>query len=81
MDFCSGKSRKGPSSSKLSPAPISSGLPSSDKELLPDLTMSDNVHPIDKTERKYKKKKHRKENQRHFSDLWVRIQERWVGEG
>ncbi|XP_077331543.1 metalloprotease TIKI1 isoform X1 [Lithobates pipiens] len=85
----SGKSRKGPSSSKLSPAPISSGLPSStrssklkqpiniqrDKELLPDLTLSDNVHPMDKTERKYKKKKHRKENQRHFSDLWVRIQE------
>ncbi|XP_018418870.1 PREDICTED: metalloprotease TIKI1 [Nanorana parkeri] len=86
-----GKSKKSPSSSKLSPSPLLLGLPSTsstrisklkqpvkmlrNKELLPDLLLSDNVHLMDKAERKYKKKKHRKENHRHFSDLWVRIQD------
>ncbi|KAM5194695.1 metalloprotease TIKI1 [Mantella aurantiaca] len=87
----SGKRKNAPSSSKSSPSPLSSELPSTsstrgsklkqpikkqrEKELLPDLLMSDNVHLMDKAERKYKKKKHQKENHRRFSDLWVRIQD------
>ncbi|XP_075047050.1 metalloprotease TIKI1-like [Mixophyes fleayi] len=87
----SGKSKKTASPSKLSPFSFSSGLSSPsyttsskmkqpinthrDKELLPNLLMSDNVDAMDKIERKYRKKKQRKEKHRHFSDLWVRIQE------
>nr|DBA28276.1 TPA: hypothetical protein GDO54_008663 [Pyxicephalus adspersus] len=84
----SDKKKKTSSSSKLSPSSLSSGLPSSgrsskfrqpikmhrDKKLSPDLLL-DNIHIMDKAERKYKKRKHRKSNRRHFSDLWVRIED------
>ncbi|XP_063781406.1 metalloprotease TIKI1 [Pseudophryne corroboree] len=81
----SGKSKKTPTSSKLSLGLSSPPYTTSmkmkqpknkhrDKELLPNLLMPDNVDVMDKIERKYKKKQ-RKEKHRHFSDLWVRIQE------
>ncbi|KAM9330639.1 metalloprotease TIKI1 [Gastrophryne carolinensis] len=82
----SGKNRKTPIS-KISPSPemLSPLCTKSakvkqpikthrDKERLPDILMSDNVDLIDKGERKHKKKQ-RKEKHRHFSDLWVRIQD------
>ncbi|XP_053321745.1 metalloprotease TIKI1 [Spea bombifrons] len=46
-----------------------------DSEMVPNVLLSDNLGMMDKRERKYKKKKSRKEKHRHFSDLWVRIQE------
>ncbi|CAH2293489.1 metalloprotease TIKI1 [Pelobates cultripes] len=46
-----------------------------DSATLPKLLLSENLDMMDKSERKYKKKKPRKEKHRHFSDLWVRIQE------
>ncbi|KAM4050582.1 metalloprotease TIKI1 isoform 1-T1 [Anomaloglossus baeobatrachus] len=44
-------------------------------KMIPKLLMSDNVDVMDKSDRKFKKKKPKKEKHRHFSDLWVRIQE------
>ncbi|KAM8962092.1 metalloprotease TIKI1 [Pelodytes ibericus] len=46
-----------------------------DPGMLPKLLLSDNLGMMEKSERKYKKKKPRKDKHRHFSDLWVRIQE------
>ncbi|XP_068127393.1 metalloprotease TIKI1 isoform X2 [Hyperolius riggenbachi] len=85
------KNKKTPSPSKFSSSPLLPGLSTPpytkssklkqpikmhrDKELLPDLLISDNVDLLDKADRKYKKKKQRKGKHRHFSDLWVRIQD------
>ncbi|XP_044141584.1 metalloprotease TIKI1 [Bufo gargarizans] len=81
----SGKSKKFPTS-KLSPSPASmlsspcasmrpKMNPLKEKEMIPKLLMSDNVDGMAKDDRKYKKKKPKKEKHRHFSDLWVRIQD------
>ncbi|KAG8594960.1 hypothetical protein GDO81_001377 [Engystomops pustulosus] len=83
----SGKSKKSPSKLSPSPAPMSSPPwtatsklrhkmnPHKEKETIPNLLISDNVNIMEKDDRKYKKKKPKKEKHRHFSDLWVRIQE------
>ncbi|KAG8454886.1 hypothetical protein GDO86_001202 [Hymenochirus boettgeri] len=47
-----------------------------DQESLPYLLIDgDDVDLLEQNERKYKKRKQRKEKHRHFSDLWIRIQE------
>lgn len=82
----SGKSRKSPAS-KFSPSPASMSSPPGtakmrhkmnprkETEMTPNLLLSDNVDVMDKDDRKYKKKRPKKEKHRHFSDLWVRIPE------
>ncbi|KAM3939367.1 metalloprotease TIKI1 isoform 2-T2 [Leptodactylus fuscus] len=84
---------KKPHTSKLSPSPASMLSPQytsiskvrhkinprKEKEMTPNLLISDNVDIMDKDNRKYKKKKPKKEKHRHFSDLWVRIQDSATG--
>ncbi|XP_056374213.1 metalloprotease TIKI1 isoform X1 [Hyla sarda] len=68
---------------KLSPSPAYTSTskvrhkvnPPKEKEMIPNLLISDKVDFMDKGGRKYKKKKPKKEKPRHFSDLWVRIQD------
>ncbi|KAM4708496.1 metalloprotease TIKI1 [Discoglossus pictus] len=45
------------------------------QEMLPNILLTENVDLLEKVERKYKKKKQKKGKHRHFSDLWVRIQQ------
>ncbi|XP_073507805.1 metalloprotease TIKI1-like [Phyllobates terribilis] len=79
----SGKTKKlSPSPASMSSAPctFTSKIrhemnPRKEKEMIPNLLMSDNVDIVDKNDRKYKKKKSKKDKHRHFSDLWVRIQD------
>ncbi|XP_053558726.1 metalloprotease TIKI1-like [Bombina bombina] len=52
-----------------------SGNSHKNEEILPNLMLSENVDFIEKVERKYRKKKPKRGKHRHFSDLWVRIQE------
>ncbi|XP_077137135.1 metalloprotease TIKI1 [Ranitomeya variabilis] len=84
-----GKSIMSGKTKKLSPSPASMSSatcafsskmrhkmnPRKEKEMTPNMLMSDNVDIMDKNDRKYKKKKPKKDKHRHFSDLWVRIQD------
>ncbi|XP_069601627.1 metalloprotease TIKI1-like [Ranitomeya imitator] len=84
-----GKSIMSGKTKKLSPSPasMSSAIcaftskmrhkmnPRKEKEMTPNMLMSDNVDIMDKNDKKYKKKKPKKDKHRHFSDLWVRIQD------
>ncbi|MBN3290204.1 TIKI2 Metalloprotease, partial [Polypterus senegalus] len=64
----------------LSPPNVDHNLQQGD-ELLPHMLHPDNLDLLDKVERKYKKKRRKqpkKQRLRHFNDLWVRIEERYL---
>ncbi|XP_075711892.1 metalloprotease TIKI1-like [Rhinoderma darwinii] len=77
----SGKSKKSPASKFSHSSPPCTSISkvrhktNPRKEKIPNLLMSDNVDIMEKDDRKYKKKKSKMEKHRHFSDLWVRIQD------